>query len=324
MKKYLIPQTDLEVSKIAYGCMGLGKTWDNSPLTESIKSNAINSVSTAIENGINFFDHADIYARGKSELVFGEVLKELKGMRDKMIIQSKCGIRFKGVPNSDSPGRYDFSYEHIINSVDGSLSRLGIEQLDILLLHRPDPLMEPEEVAKAFDEIQQKGKVRYFGVSNFNPGQLALLQNSIDMPIVVNQIEISLLHNHVINDGILANQTSGQYAASTGILDYCRLNNILVQAWSPVALGKIFNPPLDADENVVALAKQIYDYAEEKGTSKEAIALAWLMKHPVGMQPIIGTTNPERILNSCKADEITLSREEWYNLFTIARGNPVP
>lgn len=324
MEKYLIPNTDMEVSKIAYGCMGLGRSWDNSPLTESIKSNAIDSVKTAIEHGINFFDHADIYARGKSEQVFGEVLQEMKGIRNEIIIQSKCGICFKGAPNSDSPGRYDFSYEHITNSVDGSLERLGIEQLDILLLHRPDPLMEPEEVAKAFDEIQQKGKVRYFGVSNFNSGQLALLQNSLDMPIVVNQIEISLLHNHVINDGILANQTTGQYAASTGILDYCRLNNILVQAWSPVALGKIFNPPLDADENVKELAKQISVYAEDKKTSKEAIALAWLMKHPVGIQPIIGTTNSERIKNSCKVDEIALSREEWYKLFTIARGNPVP
>jgi len=324
MKKYLIPNTELEVSKIAYGCMGLGKTWDSSPITDDVISNATNSISAAMDGGINFFDHADIYARGKSEQVFGEVLKEMKGMRDDIIIQSKCGIRFQGAPNSDSPGRYDFSYEHIINSVDGSLSRLGIEQLDILLLHRPDPLMEPEEVAKAFDEIQQKGKVRYFGVSNFNPGQLALLQNSLNMPIVVNQIEISLLHNHVINDGILANQTSGQYAASTGILDYCRLNNIQVQAWSPVALGKIFNPPSDADENVKNLAQQISQYAEDKGTSKEAIALAWLMKHPVGIQPIIGTTNPDRIKNSCLADEIKLSREEWYSLFTIARGNPVP
>ena len=324
MKKYLITNTDLEVSKLAYGCMGIGGSWDNYPLSESVISNAIDSVSTALENGITFFDHADIYAKGKSELVFGEVLKETKGMRDDIIIQSKCGIRSKGSPNPDSTGRYDFSYEHIINSVEGSLHRLGIEQLDILLLHRPDPLMEPEEVAKAFDELLLNGKVRYFGVSIFNSGQMALLQNNLDHPLVVNQIEISLLHNHVINDGILANQTSGQYAASTGILDYCRLNNVQVQAWSPVALGKIFNPPIDADDNVINLAKQISVYAEEKGTSKEAIALAWLMKHPIGIQPVIGTTNPERIANSCKADEITLSREEWYTLFTIARGNPVP
>ena len=324
MKKHLIPNTDLKASRLAYGCMGIGGSWDNAPLTKEVTSKAIVSISTALEHGINFFDHADIYAHGKSELVFGKVLKEIKYIRDSMIIQTKCGIRFPGNPNPDSPGRYDFSYEHIINSVDGSLSRLGVEQLDILLLHRPDPLMEPEEVAKAFDELHKNGKVRFFGVSNFNTGQMTLLQNSMDQPIVVNQIEISLLHHHVINDGILANQTSGQYAASTGILDYCRLNKILVQAWSPVALGKIFNTPLTADENVINLAKQISDYVEDKGTSKEAIALAWLMKHPVGIQPVIGTTNPERIANSCKVDEIKLSREEWYTLFTIARGNPVP
>ncbi|MCK5455495.1 MAG: aldo/keto reductase [Melioribacteraceae bacterium] len=324
MKKHLIPNTDLKVSRLAYGCMGIGGSWDNAPLTKEVTSKAIVSISTALEHGINFFDHADIYAHGKSELVFGKVLKEIKYIRDSMIIQTKCGIRFPGNPNPDSPGRYDFSYEHIINSVDGSLSRLGVEQLDILLLHRPDPLMEPEEVAKAFDELHKNGKVRFFGVSNFNPGQMTLLQNSMDQPIVVNQIEISLLHHHLFNDGILANQTTGKYAAATGIIDHCRLNNIQIQAWSPVALGKIFSPPSDADDNVKDLAKKIAVYAEEKGTSKEAIALAWLMKHPIGIQPVIGTTNPERIANSCKTDEITLSREEWYTLFTIARGNPVP
>ena len=148
MKKYLIPNTDLKVSRLAYGCMGIGGSWDNAPLTKEETSKAIVSISTALEHGINFFDHADIYAHGKSELVFGKVLKEIKYIRDSMIIQTKCGIRFPGNPNPDSPGRYDFSYEHIINSVNGSLSRLGVEQLDILLLHRPDPLMEPEEVAK--------------------------------------------------------------------------------------------------------------------------------------------------------------------------------
>jgi len=324
MDKYLIPNTDLEVSKIAYGCMGLGQTWDSSPLTEDVISSAIDSVSTAVEQGITLFDHADIYAKGKSELAFGKVLKEKKSLRDNMVIQSKCGIRFKSDPNPNSPGRYDFSYEHIINSVDGSLNRLGIQHLDILLLHRPDPLMEPEEVAKAFDELQKNGKVRYFGVSNFNSGQMTLLQNSLDQPIVVNQIEISLLHHHVINDGILANQISGKHAAATGILDYCRMNNIHVQAWSPVALGKIFNPALDENENVKELAEQISVYANEKNTTKEAIALAWLLKHPVGIQPVIGTTNHERIKNSCEADEIKLSREEWYILYTLARGSSVP
>lgn len=324
MKKYKIPNTDLKVSRIAYGCMGIGGSWDDSPLTDEVISNARDAITTALESGINFFDHADIYKKGKSELTFGKVLKELNVNRDEIIIQSKCGIRFKGDPNDDSPGRYDFSFDHIINSVDGSLKRLGIEQLDILLLHRPDPLMQPEEVARAFDEVHSKGKVKYFGVSNFNSGQITLLQNSLDYPLVVNQIEISLLHNHVINEGILANQTSEQFARASGILDFCKLNNILVQAWSPVALGQIFNPPFDADKNVRQLAEKISDYAREKETTKEAIAIAWLLKHPVGIQPVIGTTKPERIKNSCRADDIELTREEWYTLFTIARGNPVP
>ncbi|NOX66572.1 MAG: aldo/keto reductase [Chlorobi bacterium] len=324
MTKYSLHNTDLEISRIAYGCMGIGGSWDDSPLTDETISKAINSVSAALEGGINFFDHANIYAQGKSELVFGKVLKEIKGIRDNIIIQSKCGIRFPGDPNPESPGRYDFSYENIIGSTNASLDRLGIEQLDILLLHRPDPLMHREEVAKAFDELHTKGKVRYFGVSNFNPGQMTLLQNSLDIPLVVNQIEISLLHHHVFNDGILVNQLSGKYAAATGIMDYCMLNNIRVQAWSPVALGKIFNPSVDAEKCVKKLARKITDYAEEKNTTEEAIALAWLLKHPAGIQPIIGTTKPERILNSCKADDIELTREEWYTLFTIARGNPVP
>jgi len=324
MTKYKLQNTDLEISRIAYGCMGIGGSWDDSPLTNETISKAIDSVSAAIEGGINFFDHANIYAKGKSEIVFSKVLQEMKEIRDKIIIQSKCGIRFPGDPNPESPGRYDFSYENIVESTNASLNRLDIDYLDILLLHRPDTLMQPEEVAKAFDELHTQGKVRYFGVSNFNPGQMALLQNSLDYPLVVNQIEISLLHHHVFNDGILANQLSGKYAAATGIVDYCMLNNIRVQAWSPVALGKIFNPPVDAESCLKKLTRKIKDYAEEKNTTEEAIALAWLLKHPAGIQPVIGTTKPERILNSCKADDIELTKEEWYTLFTIARCNPVP
>ena len=221
MRKYTINNTELEISLISYGCMGIGGSWDNIPISDTVYKAATEAVLTALEQGITLFDHADIYARGKSETVFGRILKENKEIRDKIIIQSKCGIRFKDDPKIGLPQRYDFSYEHIINSVNSSLNRLGIEQMDILLLHRPDPLMEPEEVARAFDELYKQGKVRYFGVSNFNKEQIGLLQNSLDHKIIVNQIEISLLHHHLINDGILANQLSGQYAASTGIIDYC-------------------------------------------------------------------------------------------------------
>lgn len=321
MNKYAIQNTDLKLSKIAYGCMGLGGSWDNTPISDAVYKAATEAVLTALEQGITLFDHADIYARGKSETVFGRILKENKEIRDKIIIQSKCGIRFKDDPKIGLPQRYDFSYEHIINSVNSSLNRLGIEQMDILLLHRPDPLMEPEEVAKAFYEVHMQGKVKYFGVSNFNKEQISLLQNSLDYKIIINQIEISLLHHHVINDGILNNQLSGSYAASTGIIDYCRLNKIKLQAWSPVANGKLFS---SSDKNQNDISNQLEIYAEEKGTSKEAIAISWLLRHPAGIQPIIGTTNISRIINSCEADKIQLTREEWYNLFSMSRGSTVP
>ena len=321
MRKYTINNTELEISRISYGCMGIGGSWDNIPISDTVYKAATEAVLTALEQGITLFDHADIYARGKSETVFGRILKENKEIRDKIIIQSKCGIRFKDDPKIGLPQRYDFSYEHIINSVNSSLNRLGIEQMDILLLHRPDPLMEPEEVARAFDELYKQGKVRYFGVSNFNKEQIGLLQNSLDHKIIVNQIEISLLHHHLINDGILANQLSGQYAASTGIIDYCRLNEIQIQAWSPLANGKIFNTE---NENLKEISNQLSIYADEKDTSTEAIAISWLLKHPAGIQPVIGTTNKQRIINSCEADKIKLTREEWYNLFSISRSSAVP
>ncbi|MDQ4076692.1 MAG: aldo/keto reductase, partial [Chloroflexota bacterium] len=237
MKTYRVPETELDVSRIGYGCMGLG-SWDQTPITDAEKSKAAEVVTTAFEQGINLFDHADIYALGKAEAVFGEVLQQMPELRDNIVIQSKCGIRFRDDPRPGAPARYDFSYDHIIRSVEGSLQRLQTDYLDILLLHRPDPLVEPEEVARAFDELQRSGKVRYFGVSNHTAGQIALLQNSIDQPLVINQIELNLLHAHPINEGVIANQEGGEYTAAAGTLDYCRLHDIMLQAWSPVARGR--------------------------------------------------------------------------------------
>jgi len=208
--------------------------------------------------------------------------------------------------------------------VDGSLARLGIEQIDILLLHRPDPLMEPDEVARAFDALHKAGKVRYFGVSNFSAGQMALLRASLERPLVANQLEISLLHHHLINEGVGVNQTGYTYAGTTGTLDYCRLHDIRVQAWTPVSRGKIFSPPADAPENVLAVAEAITRLADAMGTSKEAIALGWLLRHPAGIQPVVGTTSIQRLQDACKADTVELSREAWYTLFTAARGKAVP
>lgn len=324
MKTCPLADTGIQVSRILYGCMGLSDRWDASPYTAAEVKHATALVETALEHGINFFDHADIYARGKSEQVFGEVLRALPGLRDRIIIQTKCGIRFPDTPETGLPGRYDFSFDHIVASVDGSLQRLGVEQIDVLLLHRPDPLMEPDEVARAFDAVHRAGKVRFFGVSNFSAGQIALLQASLDHPIVANQLEISLGHPHLIDECVGVNQTGYPYTGGRGTLDYCRMHGIQVQAWTPLARGRILDPPEDAPEATIALAGAVADRAREFGVSREAIALAWLMRHPTGILPVIGTTKLERIAAACEADRVELSREAWYTLFTAARGKPVP
>ncbi len=324
MKAYHISKTDLSVSRIGYGCMNIGGRWDQLTFSEAEKSLAKRLVMKAVENGINFFDHADIYTRGKSEAIFGEVMNEMPGLRDQIVLQSKCGILFPGDPRPEDPGRYDFSYEHIVRSVEGSLRRLCTDRLDILLLHRPDPLVEPEEVARAFSELHGSGKVRYFGVSNHTGPQIELLQRYVEQPLVVNQVELSLLHADLINEGIVANQVGGRYSAAAGTLDYCRLHDILIQAWAPMAGGKVITPPAEAAPQVRETAALVGAFAEAYRTAPEAIALGWLLRHPAGIQPLVGTTNPERLAASCLADGVQLSREEWYRLFTAARGAAVP
>ncbi len=324
MQQYTIPHTDLTVSRLAYGCMKIGGSWDDNPLTDADKQAAAEVVVAAHEAGITLFDHADIYTRGKSESVFGEVCAMVSGLRDSIVLQSKCGIRFKDDPQPGDPQRFDFSYDHIISSVEGSLRRLQTDRLDILLLHRPDPLVEPEEVARAFDALHRSGKVRYFGVSNHTVWQMELLRRFVDQPLVVNQLELSLLHHYLISEGIVANRTGEASALATGILDYCRLHDILVQAWSPVVGGKLFDPSPNAAAYVRETAQLVDQLAAKKQTTPEAIALDWLLRHPAGIQPIIGTTQVERVQRSCQADEVELSREEWYTLLAAARGKPVP
>ena len=323
MKTYALSHTDLHLSRIGYGCLAIGRKWGDIDANEAIE-NTTTVIETALAGGINFFDHADIYADGRSEELFGEVLRHDPSLRERMVIQSKCGVRFAGSPRKTSPGRYDFSYEHIVASAEASLRRLGLEQLDILLLHRPDPLMEPDEVARAFHNLRVAGKVRYFGVSNFSASQMALLQCSLDQPLVVNQLEISLLHHHLINEGVAVNQTGYAHVGTGGTLGHCQLHGVRVQPWTPLARGRMIDPPADASETVHAVARQIAQYADVHNTSKEAIALAWLLRHPADLQPIVGTTTLQRITDCCKADDIALSREEWYTLFNTARGKPVP
>lgn len=319
MKTFRMPHTDLDATLIAYGCMRCGGSWDkNVPLSHSQRVEAMRMVRAALDEGINFFDHADIYAAGKSEEAFASIWKEVPGLREKVIVQSKCGIRFKGDPRETSPARYDFSTEHIISAVEGSLKRLGTDYLDILLLHRPDPLVEPEEVAKAFNDLHKSGKVRWFGVSNHTAAQIAYLKTCVEQPIVANQVEFSLLHHTLASEGMVFNQDEpANDLRGADTMEYCRTNKITLQAWGPVANGRVLDPAT----RIGAAVKQM---AMVNGTTPEAIALAWIMRHPAGIQPIIGTVQPERIRDSCKAVNVQISREEWYTLLEAARGASVP
>jgi predicted oxidoreductase len=291
-------------------------------LSVQTQYDAVQAIRAALDEGINFFDHADIYCWGKSEEAFAAIWVEVPNLREKIIVQSKCGIVMEGARPESTVGQFDFSYEHITLSVEDSLKRLQTDYLDVLLLHRPDPLVEPEEVARAFDDLHASGKVRYFGVSNHTAGQLRLLKKYLNQPLVANQLELSLLHLHLFDEGVVFNQEAMH---GEGTLEYCRQHHITIQAWGPLKSGAVMtgeaDPPSQAARDVAQL---IGELAQAKGVSKEAIALGWLLKHPAKIQPIIGTTKPERIKAACEADQVELTRDEWYRLFIAGRGNQMP
>lgn len=315
----------LDASRLILGCMGLGGGWTRDPIESAHVKQAQEAVETALDRGIHMFDHADIYAFGKAETVFGQVLQQNPALRERMIIQSKLGIRFpdeaKGIP-----ARYDFSKEYILESVDGILSRLGIDYLDVLLLHRPDALMDAREVAEAFHQLKASGKARYFGVSNMSAGQIRLLQSQLSEKLVVNQLELSLHKIGWLETGIHVNQdTARNNIFPEGTLEYCQMENIQLQAWGSLAKGLYSGASLqDASDNVKSTASLVKRLAEEKQTSREAIVLAWLMKHPAAIQPVIGTTDPSRIQACAEAENIELSRDEWYSLYVSSRGVSLP
>jgi predicted oxidoreductase len=323
MKTIQLGSTSLEVSRIAYGCMGLGGSWERTvPVSEETKREAVQAIRTALDQGINFFDHADIYRWGKSEEAFAAIWSEVPNLREKLMVQSKCGIVMQGARPASTVGQFDFSYEHITRSVEASLKRLQTDYLDVLLLHRPDPLVEPEEVARAFDVLHASGKVRYFGVSNHTAGQIKLLRKYLQQPIVANQLELSLLHLHLFDEGVVFNQEAMH---GEGTLEYCRQHQITIQAWGPLKSGAVItgeeDPPSPAAQEVAQLIAAL---AQAKGVSAEAIALAWLLRHPAKIQPVIGTTRPERIQAACEADQVELTRDEWYRLFIAGRGDRMP
>lgn len=324
MKTYRIPNTDLDVSRIAFGTANLGGTWDTSPLTQDARNRADKLLHTAVEQGINFIDLADVYTWGKSNKAVGDVIKNDPSFRDKVILQSKSGIILPGEIHEGSPTVYDFSYENLTSRVETTLKSLNTDYIDILLLHRPDALVEPEEVARAFDLLQSSGKVRYFGVSNHNVLQIELLKKFVDQPLMVNQVELNLIHNELIDDGLRFNNQGLSYTGIHGTLDYCRLNDIIIQAWSPVAKGKIFAPADDAPDNIKATAEEITRLANHYNTTPEAIGLGWLLRHPAKIQPILGTMKSQRIVDSVKADDIELTKLEWYTLLAKVNGAGVP
>jgi predicted oxidoreductase len=306
MKYINIANTDLKVSNIVMGNMRIPQlSLEN---TEAL-------IRTAMEEGINFFDHADIYGGGKSEELFSEAIQMNPSIREQMVIQSKCGIR---------SGYFDFSKEHILGSVDGILKRLNTEYLDILLLHRPDPLMEPEEVAEAFQELQTNGKVRYFGVSNFNPAQIELLQKYLPQKLVVNQLQFSIAHTPMIDSGIALNMNIDQSVnRDSSVLEYCRLHDITVQAWSPFQNGLFEGPFIGDLEHFPKLNELLDALAEKYGVTNTAIATAWITRHPANIQVVLGTTNAQRLKDACQGSDIKLTREEWYQIYKAA-GNIVP
>ena len=326
MNTLKLGNSDLAVTRIGLGCMPLGGTWDQTPLPDATRKQAMVTVQAALDQGINFYDHADIYCRGKSEQAFADLWQTVPNVRTKIIVQSKCGIRFADEPVAGAPHRFDFSYEHIINSVEGSLKRLQTDYLDVLLLHRPDPLVEPEEVARAWDALKQSGKVRHFGVSNHTAAQLALLQKYVTQPIVANQIAFNVMHTHTLDEGILFNQNKpNMITRNEDTIEYCRLHNITLQAWGPLAWGRVSGRPgITLTEAETKTAQLITEMAHAKGVSAEAILVAWVLRHPAKIQALIGSTQPDRIAAACQADGITLTREEWYQLFATGRGETLP
>jgi len=324
MKTMPLQKRNISSSRLVYGTTGLGGSNNYDPLTADDILKAERAIDAALETGITMFDHADIYTGGKAEAVFGIVLKRRPSVRSAIVLQSKCGIRFR---EGDVPQRYDFSKEHILRSVDGSLQRLETDYLDILLLHRPDPLMDPDEIAEAFERLKQSGKVRHFGVSNMNAAQMSLLQASLPDPLVANQLELNLLRTDWLDQGVLVNQAAGAAVHfADGVLEHCRLRDVQIQAWSPLAKGAFTGRTLDAPTASVEETRELVRrMAAERETSEEAIVLGWLMRHPATIQPVIGSANPERIRRSRDAIRVseTMTREEWYRLYVSARGNPV-
>jgi predicted oxidoreductase len=305
MKNIQIAHTHLIASNMVMGCMRI----------HSLSLKEIDAlVKTAMNLGINFFDHADKYGNGACESLFSQAIGMNGRIREKMIIQSKTCIR---------DGFYDASKDYILTSVDHILERLQTDYLDILLLHRPDALIEPEEVAEAFNVLFTAGKVKYFGVSNFNSMQIELLKKYVPYPIIINQLQYSVAHTLMTDEGMTVNMSINQSINRTGsVMDYCRLNDITIQAWSPFQKG-FFEGPFFLTPEYESLTEALNLYGQSHGLDISGAAVAWITRHPANIQVILGTTKPERLIEACKGSDIPMTRQEWYAIYKTA-GNKIP
>ncbi len=305
MRQMEIGRSGIFSSPIGIGCMRIA---------EMSEAEVAALVERSLALGIQLFDHADIYGGGESERLFGAWLAKNPAKRSSLVLQSKCGIR---------QGWYDLSKEHILTSTEAILRRLQTEYLDVLMLHRPDTLMEPEEIAEAFAALHAAGKVRAFGVSNMNPVQIELLRAAVPMPLAVNQMQFSAAHSGLVDSGIQANVRSEKgEARDAGVLEYCRAQRITLQAWSPLQYG-FFAGTFLGSELYAPLNAELDRLAAQYGCAPAAIAVAWILRHPAGIQAILGSTNTDRLAQMARATEITLTREEWYAIYRAA-GNMLP
>ncbi len=312
MKTQLLGRSSLAVSRLAYGCWRLAGS-EGAPPPADGDATGKRAVHAALDAGYTFFDLADIYGRGECERIFGAALKERPGTRDRIVVASKCGIRRLGEP-AGAVGRYDFSAAHIEASVEGSLRRMGIETMDLLMLHRPDYLMDPAEVAGAFVRLRAAGKVREFGVSNFRPSQLTALQRACGFPLVTHQVEVSLIHPVALEDGTL---------------DQCLVDGITPTAWSPLGRGQLGDGPLtglpaEAQARAERVRAELDVLAPIYGVGRTELAVAWLLKHPTAMVPVVGSVSPGRIAALAKAASVEVSRDDWYRLLVASRGERLP
>ena len=306
MRTMTLGSSNLQVPVVAVGCMRINSL-DGAEAERFVRG--------AVELGANFFDHADVYGEGRCEEIFADAIGMTPAVREQVLLQSKVGIR----PDV----AFDFSKKHILASVDGILRRLRTEYLDILLLHRPDALVEPEEVGEAFDQLETSGKVRHFGVSNQNPMQIELLRRWVGQPLVANQLQLSITNANMITAGVNVNMSSERSVDRDGsVLDYCRLHDITVQPWSPFQYG-FFEGVFLGNDKFPELNKAIDEVAARYDVSSTTMAIAWLLRHPARMQPVTGTTNLERLEQCVAAGAVTITREEWYAIY-LAAGNILP